>query len=92
MTKTNSDDTTSVRPTAEEVCRTIELMAMFADDDDKIMSLIYRMTHVREGDATCKHDDWTEELRKHQAYWENVNKAPRDKTKLQDMEYPSVEQ
>jgi len=38
--------TPQARPTADEVCRMLELMSMHADESDKIMSFIYRMTHV----------------------------------------------
>ena len=78
------------RPTAEEVCMMLELMSMFADEDDKIMSFIYRMTHVREGGADCEHDGWVAEFRKHAEYWDNLNKAPADNTKRRDLEYPGL--
>jgi hypothetical protein len=78
------------RPSADEVCRMLELMSMFADEDDKSMSFVYRMTHIREGGASCEHESWIAEFRKHAEYWENANKAPADNTKRQDLEYPCL--
>ena len=77
-------------PTAEEVWETLELMALFADEDDSIWSLIYCLTHCRERDGRCKnpHEDWVKEFRKAQDYWRNQNKAPRDPTKKHDMVSP----
>jgi len=80
----------SDRPTAEEVCRTIELMTSLADEDDDNMNLLYKMTHVREGVQCNVHDNWVKEFRRHQEYWENANKAPSDETKIHDMEYPGL--
>jgi len=75
-------------PTAEEVCETIELMALFADEDDSTWNLLYRLTHCRKRDDRCKnhHEDWVEEFREAQAYVRNQNKAPQDPTKVRNIE------
>ena len=76
-------------PTADEVCRVIQLITLFDESEDGRLSLFYRMTHVVEG-STCHnpHEDWIAEFRKVQAYYENANKAPRDPTKVRDMPSP----
>lgn len=79
-------------PTAEEVCETLELMALFADEDDSTWRhcWIYRFTHCRAAAKRCKnpHEDWVKEFRKAQHYIRNANKAPRDPTKIHDVENP----
>ena len=78
-------------PTAEEVCRTIELMSMQESFDegeaDDHWGLIYRMTHCR-SDCGNPHEDWIAEYREMQVFWENWDKAPADPTKVWDMPYP----
>lgn len=90
----------SKKPTAEEICRTIELMSMYADEDDseigKLYTFLYKITHCREGnhpfEDVCKnpHEDWIQEFRNHQEYWGNLNKAPGDKSKRKDLEEPPI--
>ena len=80
---------TQTAPTAEQVCRMLELMSLHIDGEDKFMSFVYRMTHIREG-VSCRHEGWIEEFHRHAEYWENANKAPADKTKRKDLEYPGL--
>ncbi len=68
------------RPTAEEVCRTLAIMSMFADEDDQTMTLIYKMTYARDGGGNCP-EAWIKQFRMLQEYLENKNKAPGDPTK-----------
>ena len=74
--------------TAEEVCQVIELITLHVDDD--WAGELYTLVHNREGSKCCgrkREVDFSHRLKE---YWENVNKAPNDPTKLQDMDYPSI--
>lgn len=79
------------RLTAEEVCRTLELMTLHIDEE--WASEIYTLLHHREGGACCRELSSNvigaiEQSHKIKEYWENLNKAPADPTKIHNMEYP----
>ncbi len=76
------------KPSAEEVCRIIELITMFNDEDENnYIDLFYRMTHIRENSSICPHNSWIQEFRRHQKFWINLNKAPNDPTKVHNLKY-----
>ena len=79
MSTDTGKQTTLRRPTAEEVCKMLEIMSMFADDDNGVMSFIYRMTHIREGNSRCQHEDWVSEFHGHMKRLDDLNKAPTQK-------------
>lgn len=79
------------RLTAEEVCRTIELICLFTDED--WAEEIYELVHYRQGQKCCQGDSphisiAISNSRKLQEYWENASKAPADPTKVHNMKYP----
>lgn len=58
------------------------------DDGCPFSNLVYRLTHIQRDSAHCEHPEWIEEFREHQRYWENLNKAPVDKTKVDQLPLP----
>ncbi|MGB5289552.1 MAG: hypothetical protein WBN42_13780, partial [Ignavibacteriaceae bacterium] len=77
FTRLNKDMNIMKRPTAEEVCRAIELMLTLSDDHSEELSKIYMMVHCREGMA-CRnpHEDWVRDFWKTSEELESANLPP----------------
>ena len=68
-----------IKPTAEEVCKTLELLVMLNCDETPLGSAVYKFCHCREGNENNmkhNHNDWIKQFRKLQMEMELVNMSP----------------